>query len=107
MGFFDWFRRTERPAVMTPLQSPWRRGTLGDVFCSDACYERAGRGMLASHGKSRDCCFCPAWVTYGQPGVAFMFFINEPNLVCPACHEKARTFNATRKECSICERLHP
>jgi hypothetical protein len=102
MGMFDWIRNTIKPPQPITLSAPWRRETLGAIYCSYTCYENAGKGMLLSHGKSKPCCFCQQVVTYGQRGVVYMPFLTEPNLVCPKCHTKAERWNAARTDCSLC-----
>jgi hypothetical protein len=108
MGLLDWLsggNRKGRSPESIALIPPWRRGSLGEIFCSDTCYENAGRGMLASSGKNKPCCFCSTEVSYGQAGVMYMPFLTEPNLVCPRCHQKAKKWNARQKECSLCGKV--
>ncbi len=109
MSILNWFKGTGKKKQFTPpisLVLPWRRGALGEIYCSYTCYKNAGNGMLVSHGKSKPCCFCQSVVTYGQPGVVYMPFLTEPNLVCAKCHGKAHQWNATQKECSLCGKAY-
>ena len=62
MGIANWFkgRRKKAPAAQPlALAHPWRRGTLGEIYCSSVCQNNSGLGMIASRGKSKPCCFCP------------------------------------------------
>jgi hypothetical protein len=109
MGLLDWFRGTTgKPGtpIGIQLERPWRREALGAIYCSDSCYAKAGQGMLMSRGKSKPCCFCQTMVTYGSPGVTYMPFLTEPNLVCTNCSAKAQQWNARQKECSLCGKTY-
>jgi hypothetical protein len=62
--------------------------------------------MMASRGKSKPCCFCQTEVVYGAPGVVYMPWLTEPNLVCARCHQQAQHWNARQNECCLCGKAY-
>lgn len=94
-GFQDW------------LFLPWRRGSVGEVICSDSCWDKYISAKTLSQGHSKPCCFCKKTVTCGTPDGLYVLFSGHGEMVCAQCRKKATEINAGHTQCSCCRSSYP
>jgi hypothetical protein len=90
----------------------YRVMTAGDKYCSESCYEEAGKKYFTwrSVNLAWDCEFCHKALTAGSFGydpdqMALIFtWQNQPMFVCGACARqgKAKQFFDKENKCCTC-----
>jgi hypothetical protein len=84
-----------------------RRGGLGEPYCSETCYNAAGKDIAGANLRAYDgpCGFCQQPVRLGLgSGNAAHPFRKVFLYVCPGCRSRAEAHAAKIQECCFCGR---
>ena len=107
MGLLDFFRLSKEPELPRQLKKPWRRGDLGEPYCSSACQKKAGKLLegISPEGAGR-CFFCNEAVVYGSPESSGVPFVLNGSLyyLCRKCRPKWKPFTSEHGRCFVCRK---
>lgn len=80
-----------------------RRGGFGEPYCSEACYEEAGRAMATARlrGEAGDCAYCGRTV-----GSRHLILASREGLVffCESCADRVGPEVRSRATCYMCQK---
>lgn len=82
-----------------------QRGGLGEPYCSERCYNAAGKDIAAAilQGYDGPCGFCQRPVRLGHGSGNFAHPYRKVFLyVCPACRAKGEAHAVKLTECCFC-----
>lgn len=86
------------------------RGGFGEPYCSDACYDAAGKDISSRRfqGVTGVCGFCQKSVSasFYNPGESVLFpYKNQSFFICSGCIEKGKSYVSNIKECCMCGKV--
>ena len=104
--FLKRFRKPQRPSSAAQVL----RGGREEPYCSQACYDQAGREIFAANqrGETAPCGFCQKPVTLeAGSGIGMIPFRKQHLHICRECEREADAFIADIDECCMCGKALP